>query len=73
LRPAAWRGLGFSLAYHYRSEDEPSAEFLAELRSGDPQRRAALIRGIDEALGEGNDWLTPRTDPENADVLRGLL
>ena len=65
LRPAAYEGLGFSVAYHY-PESQPIAGFVAMIMQIAPPHRVDVVRGVRTALGPGMEQVkavpsSPRT------------
>jgi len=58
LRSSAYRGIGFSLAYHY-PHDAAVGGLVDTIRAADPRYRRDLVDGVRMALGPGMEQVRP--------------
>lgn len=72
LRSAAYRGLGFSLAFHH-PETEPVATFVDRLATVPAPFRTDALEGARLALGPGLEQVMPRAPSPHASALRTAL
>jgi hypothetical protein len=72
LQGAAYRGLGFAMAYH-DPETNPVSTLLAELEEIPPAFRSDALDGARLALGPGLAQVTPRPPSPHASALRAAL
>jgi hypothetical protein len=72
LQGAAYRGLGFSLAYHH-ADTEPVTDFVERLATVPAPFRADALGGAALALGPGMEQVMPRPPSPHASALRAAL
>jgi hypothetical protein len=72
LRSPAYRGIGFSLAYHY-PQDAPVGGLVDEVLAVDRRYRSDVIEGIHLALGPGMEQVRPVPASEHTRAMLGAV
>jgi hypothetical protein len=72
LRAPAYRGVGFSLAYH-QPASAPVADLLEDIRGADPRYRRDVLDGARLAVGRGMEQVAPLADSPRTQAVRAAL
>jgi hypothetical protein len=72
LRPAAFEGVGFGIAYHVPAERPPD-ELARAAAAAPPPYREAIVRGMRLAFGAGTEQVAPATPDGRAERFLGAV